>query len=72
MQMGTPRISRGVQNYGIHVSDSLDGYVADGRFSLAGLLKAIARGTFGAQDADLDDDCFHPRQEVLGPITSSP
>jgi len=49
MQMGTPRISRGVQNYGIHVSDSLDGYVADGRFSLAGLLKPIARGTLHSE-----------------------
>lgn len=30
VRIGAPRISRGVQIYGIHVSGCLDGYVADG------------------------------------------
>jgi hypothetical protein len=36
-------ISRGVQNSGIQASDSLDGYVANGRLSLTSLVKPIAR-----------------------------
>ena len=39
VHVATPRTCRAVQSCGIHVSDSLDWFVADGRFSLTGLLK---------------------------------
>jgi hypothetical protein len=60
--MGTPRVSRGVHGRGIQASGSLEGYVADGRFSLAGLLKPNRTRdfTFAAQDAQLDDGYFRP------------
>ncbi len=41
---GDSPMSHGVQKYGIHVSDSLDGDAADGRFSLAGLLRPSHAG----------------------------
>lgn len=42
MQLETSWTNGAVQKYDIHVSDSLDGYVADGGSSLTDLLEPVA------------------------------
>ena len=49
LHMGTPRISCGVQNCGINVSDTLGKHVTDGTFSLGGPFKSIVRGTLHSE-----------------------
>lgn len=66
VHVGTPRTSYSVQTYRIYDSNILDGYVADGRFSLIRFLKPVAHETLQSEHR-----CESRRRLVLSLTLSS-